>query len=72
MDKDKPIYTFQKLKTTLKELGYQIEKAEAYRPIKPVDVSIEDIKNGTIEITDEGIIDRMTTFDEYLEAMGKN
>ncbi len=30
------------------------------------------IANRIIEITDEGIIDRMTTFDEYLEAMGKN
>lgn len=55
MEKEKPIYTFQKLKTTLEELGYQIEKAEAYRPIEPVDVSIKDIEDGTIEITDGGI-----------------
>lgn len=55
MDKEEPICTFQKLKTTLKELGYQIEKAEAYRPIKPIDVSIKDIKDGTIDITDGGI-----------------
>ena len=33
---------------------------------------IQTIANRIIEITDEGIIDRMTTFDEYLEAMGKN
>lgn len=55
MEKENPIYTFQKLKTTLEELGYQLEKVEVYRPIKPVDVSIKDIKDGTIEITDEGI-----------------
>lgn len=52
---EKPIYNFGKLKTTLIEEGFQVEKAEAYRAIKPVDVSIEDIKNGTIEITSEGI-----------------
>ena len=55
MEKEKPIYTFPKLKSTLKELGYQIEKAETYRPIKPVDISIKNIKDGTIEITDKGI-----------------
>ena len=33
---------------------------------------VQTIANRIIEITDEGIIDRMTTFDEYLEAMGKN
>ena len=55
MEKENPIYTFPKLKNTLEELGYQIEKVEVYRPIKPVDVSIKDIKDGTIEITDEGI-----------------
>ena len=32
---------------------------------------VQTIANRIIEITDEGIIDRMTTFDEYLEAMGK-
>lgn len=51
---EKPIYNFDKLKATLKEEGFQVEKAEAYRPIKPVDVSIKDIENGTIEITNEG------------------
>ncbi len=33
---------------------------------------VQTIANRIIEITDEGIIDRMTTFDEYLEMMGKN
>ena len=33
---------------------------------------VQTIANRIIEITDDGIIDRMTTFDEYLEAMGKN
>ena len=55
MEKEKPIYKFSKSKNVLKELGYQVEKAEAYRPIKPVDVSIKNIKDGTIEITDDGI-----------------
>ena len=32
---------------------------------------VQTIANRIIEITDDGIIDRMTTFDEYLEAMGK-
>ena len=59
MEKEKPIYTFPKLKSTLKELGYQIEKAETYRPIKPVDISIKNIKDGTIEITDKGIFFKM-------------
>ena len=33
---------------------------------------VQTIANRIIEITEDGIIDRMTTFDEYLEAMGKN
>lgn len=50
-----PICTFKRVKAILKKLGYHVKKAETYRPIKPVDVSIEDIENGTIEITDDGI-----------------
>ena len=33
---------------------------------------VQTIANRIIEITEDGIIDRMTTFDEYLEMMGKN
>lgn len=55
MEIEKPFYTFQKLKSTLKELGYQIGQAEAYHPIKPIDISISNVKDGTIEITDKGI-----------------
>lgn len=55
MKTEKPIYTFPILKRTLKRLGYSVEKAEVYRPIKPVDISIKEIKNGTIEITEDGI-----------------
>lgn len=58
MEREKPICTFPKLKGTLEELGYQMKKAEAYRPIKPVDISIKDITDGTIEIADEGIFFR--------------
>ncbi|MCI9575088.1 MAG: ABC-F family ATP-binding cassette domain-containing protein [Clostridiales bacterium] len=33
---------------------------------------VQTIANRIIEITEDGVVDRMTTFDEYLEMMGKN
>ena len=53
--KEQAIYKFPLLKRILKNLGYQIEKAQPYRAISPVDVSIKDIINGNLEITDDGI-----------------
>lgn len=50
-----PIHTFGGLKSLLSSLGYNIEKAEGYKAIDVADVTMEEIRSGAIEFTDEGI-----------------
>ena len=50
-----PIHTFGGLKSLLSSLGYHIEKAEGYKAIDVADVTMEEIRSGAIEFTDEGI-----------------
>lgn len=54
MEKEEPIYKFDGLKKKLESMGYVIGKAESYRPVKNVDVDINDLKNN-MEFTDDGI-----------------
>lgn len=53
-NEEKPIYEFNGLKKTLTDMGYIIKKAVGYRPVKNVDVDLNDLKNN-IEFTDGGI-----------------
>lgn len=50
-----PIHSFNGLKGLLKSMGYNIGKAKGYKPIDIQDVTLEEIKNGTIEFADDGI-----------------
>lgn len=50
-----PIHTFGGLKSLLSSLGYQIQKAEGYKAIDVADVTMEEIRSGAIEFTDDGI-----------------
>ncbi len=50
-----PIYTFDGLKKLLKSLGYKVKQAEGYKPIDVVDVTIEELRSGAMEFTDDGI-----------------
>ncbi len=53
---EEPIFSFEGLKNTLRLLGYTINDSRgAYTPINPEDVTLEDIKNGTIKFTNKGI-----------------
>lgn len=42
--KDEPIYKFEGLKGLLRSMGFQVDKAVGYRPVKNVDVDINDLK----------------------------
>lgn len=50
-----PIFKFDGLKSLLQKMGYKVDKAEGYKPIDVADVSIEELKNGVIEFTTDGI-----------------
>lgn len=50
-----PIHSFEGLKSLLANMGYKVGKAQGYKPIEVADVTLEEIKNGTIEFTDDGI-----------------
>lgn len=50
-----PIHAFGGLKSLLSSLGYQIQKAEGYKAIDVADVTMEEIRSGAIEFTDDGI-----------------
>lgn len=54
-DDETPIHSFGGLKKLLTDMGYNVGKAQAYKPIEVADVSLEEIKNGTIEFADDGI-----------------
>lgn len=41
---ENPIYRFEGLKSLLKSLGYQVDKAKGYRPVENVDVDLNDIR----------------------------
>ena len=50
-----PIHAFGGLKSLLTSLGYKVNKAEGYKAIDVADVTLEEIRSGAIEFTDEGI-----------------
>lgn len=52
---DAPIYSFGGLKKLLTSLGYHIKKAEGYKAIDVADVTLEEIRSGAMEFTDDGI-----------------
>ena len=51
MANDEPIYKFERLKSMLKSMGYRIDKAIGYKPLKIEDVDINDIRKN-IKFTD--------------------
>lgn len=53
-EKEEPIFKFEGLKSLLKSMGYQIEKATGYRPVENKDVDLNELKHN-MEFTDEGI-----------------
>lgn len=50
-----PIHSFGGLKRLLSSLGYHIKKAEGYKAIDVADVTLEELRSGAMEFTDEGI-----------------
>lgn len=50
-----PIHSFGGLKKLLSSIGYHIKKAEGYKAIDVADVTLEEIRSGAIEFTNEGI-----------------
>ena len=50
-----PIFKFDGLKSLLRNMGFKVDKAEGYKPIDVADVTLEELKNGEIEFTDDGI-----------------
>lgn len=54
MDED-PIYDFNSLKEFLKKRGYTLGTREAYEPFTPEDVKPQDLANGSMTFTNEGI-----------------
>ena len=54
MEHEKPIYKFDGLKKKLISMGFRINKAVGYRPVKNVDVDLNDLKTN-IDFTDTGI-----------------
>ena len=54
MANDEPIYKFERLKSLLKSMGYRIDKAIGYKPLKIEDVDVNDIRKN-IKFTDKGI-----------------
>lgn len=57
MEEIEPIFKFDELKKYLRSIGLQVEEASAdgYRPVKPGDVTLNDIKNGTYTFEKDGI-----------------
>lgn len=53
--KGAPIHSFGGLKKLLTSLGYHVNKAEGYKAIDVADVTMEEIRSGAIEFTDDGI-----------------
>ena len=50
-----PIHSFGGLKRLLSSLGYHIKKAEGYKAIDVADVTLEELRSGAMEFSDEGI-----------------
>lgn len=53
-DTEEPIYRFDGLKSLLRSMGYRIDKAVGYKPLKIADVDINDIRRN-IRFTNDGI-----------------
>ena len=54
MANDEPIYKFEGLKSLLRSMGYRLDKAVGYKPLKIEDVDINDIRKN-IKFSDKGI-----------------
>lgn len=53
---DEPIIKFSKFKDSLRRIGIIVDKAkDAYTPISPEEVSLKEIENGSLEISEDGI-----------------
>lgn len=50
-----PIHSFGGLKSLLTSLGYHVKTAEGYKAIDVADVTLEEIRSGAIEFTNDGI-----------------
>lgn len=57
MDKIEPIIKFDTLKEYLESIGIHVDEAmgNGYHPVKPGDVNLQDIKNGTYTFEGDGI-----------------
>ena len=55
MPTEKPLNTFEHFKEALRQHGYIIEVAQPYTPLQVADVNFNNIQNGEVEITNEGI-----------------
>jgi hypothetical protein len=53
MEDDKPIFKFDGLKNLLKKKGIIVGVARAYKPTKVTDITIKDIKNGTLILPED-------------------
>lgn len=50
-----PIHSFSGLKNLLSSLGFDVGDADGYKAIDVTDISVEELRNGAIEFTDNGI-----------------
>ncbi len=50
-----PIHSFDGLKKLLTSLGYKVKQAEGYKAIDVADVTLEELRSGAMEFTDDGI-----------------
>jgi hypothetical protein len=52
---DNPLHDFSPLRNFLIQRGYIVEQAHGYREIRPEEITIDSIKRGKLEVTEEGI-----------------
>ena len=50
-----PIHSFDGLKKLLTSLGYKVKQAEGYKAIDVADVTLEELRSGAMEFTNDGI-----------------
>lgn len=57
MEKIEPIFKFDQLKQYLRSIGLEVEEttSDGYRPVKPGDVTLSAIKDGTYTFENDGI-----------------
>lgn len=52
---EEPIFDFAPLKAFLQSRGYKVGNRKPYEPVPPDDVTVDDLRNGTIEFSSDGI-----------------